>query len=94
MSNLNDNFDFQQIIKKVYETPNIPDADNPNLLRVRNIGGVLVPDIYDEVYITYRTSAPGLGEMDTVSYYKDTNLVATLMLEYWPDNNLKRIQRI
>ena len=92
--NINDNYDFQQIIKKVYESPNVSDAENPNLLRVRNLGGNLVPDIYDEIFLTYRTSAPGLGEIDTVSYYKDAGLVATLTLEYWPNNNLKRVQRI
>jgi hypothetical protein len=91
--NINDNYDFQQIIKKVYEQPNVPDAENPNLLRVRNVGGNLVPDIYDEIFLTYVSGGPADGEIATATYYLDSNLIATLNLEYYPDGLLKRVTR-
>lgn len=91
--NINDNYDSNQIIKKIYEEPNTSDATNPNNIRVRNIGGSLVPDIYDEIYLTYIVSGDGAGQIGTVSYYLNTNLLCTLMLEYYPTNLIKRVTR-
>lgn len=93
MSEINNNFDFQQIIKKVYESPNVVGAENPNLLRVRNIGGSLVPDIYDEVFLTYVSGGAADGEIATATYYLNSNLITTLTLEYYPDGLLKRVVR-
>lgn len=93
MSEINNNFDFQQIIKKVYESPNVVDAENPNLLRVRNIGGSLVPDVYDEVFLTYVSGGAADGEIATATYYLNSNLITTLTLEYYPDGLLKRVVR-
>jgi len=87
---LNDNFDSNQIIKKVYEEPNVPNNVNPNLLRVRNIGGTLVPEIYDEVYYTYGA----IDEPSTTSYFLSGNLLVTLSWEYYPDGSVKRIKRL
>lgn len=90
MSKLNDNFDFQQIIKKVYEKPDLPDAENPNLLRVRNVGGALVPDIFDEYYITMAD----IDQLSSITFYKDSNLIVTVNCEYYPDGTFKRAYRV
>lgn len=93
--NISDNYDFQQIIKKVYEEPNVPDSENPNLLRVRNIGGSLVPDICDEVAITsYVSGGTANNEPESLSCYYQSNLVATIMFEYYPDGKFKRAYRV
>ena len=90
VGDLNDNFDSNQIIKKVYELPEVPNAVNPNLLRVRNIGGTLVPEIYDEIYLTYNE----IDEPATTSYYLNSTLLVTLSWEYYPDGSVKRIKRL
>lgn len=92
--NINDNYDFQQIIKKVYEEPNVPEAENPNALRVRNIGANLVPERYDEIELTYvGIGNPGEGEIETASFYLADDLIAVLSLTYYPDGNLRKVKR-
>lgn len=92
---LNDNFDSNQIIKKVYEMPNVPNAENPNLLRVRDLGGKIVPEIFDEVFLTYvPTGSDGEGCVESASYYLDGNLLVTLNMEYYPDGKIKRVVRV
>ena len=87
---INDNYDAMQILKRVYEEPNTPDPEDPKLLRVRNIGGTLVPEIYDEVYYTYTN----IDEPSTTSYYLNGALLVTLSWEYYPDGSVKRIKRL
>lgn len=91
---LNNNLDPGQIIKKVYDQPNVPDAENSNAIRVRNLGGNLVPDIYNEVFLTYISDGAAEGEIASASYYNNNDLVATLILEYYPDGRLKKVSRI
>jgi hypothetical protein len=91
---LNNNLDPGQIIKKVYDQPNVPDSENPNAIRVRNLGGNLVPDIYNEIFLTYISGGAAEGEIATASYYNNGDLVATLMLEYYTDGRLKKVSRL
>jgi len=91
---LNDNFDAMQILKRVYEQPHVPDAQDPKLLRVRNIGGNLVPDIYDEVSITYNVGGPADQEIATVAYLLDSNLLAVLILTYDINGLLTDVKRV
>lgn len=91
---LNDNFDSNQIIKKVFESPNVPNEINPNALRVRNIGANLVSERYDEVELSYVDSGnPGEGEIETATYYFQEEIVAVLSMTYHPDGNLKNVKR-
>lgn len=94
MSELNNNFDMPQIIKKVYEQPNVPDVENPNLLRVRNLGGTLVPEIFDKVFTTYVVGGAANNEVDTLSFYLNNNLIATLMFEYYPNGLFKQAYKM
>lgn len=53
--------------------------------------GVLVPEDFNSVDITYISSGPGTGEIGTVVYKLDGNSVATLTLSYDGSNRLINI---
>lgn len=56
-------------------------------------GGKLVPEEYDEIVITYRTTPPGNGEINTVVYKLDGDTVATLTLAYDGSDRLSGVVR-
>lgn len=87
---INDNFDSNQIIKRVYEEPHVSDAADPKLLRVRNLGGALVPDIYDEYFVTMAD----IDQISSIAFFKDSSLIATVNCEYYPNGTFKRAYRM
>jgi len=65
---------------------------NDNPLPVMNFGG-LVPEGYDEIMLTYVTSGDGIGEIETVTYKKDSSTLAILTLSYNGDDKLVGVVR-
>lgn len=72
------NLDANQIIRT---TADVLD-DGQLVQKVSVIGGNLVPKVYDGIALTYRNSAPGNGEIDTVTYSLGVATVALLTLTY------------
>lgn len=61
--------------------------------KVAMLGGNLVPTEYDEITLSYIVAGPGTGEIGTVEYRFDGNLVATLTLSYDGSNRLTNVLR-
>ena len=87
---LNDNLDSNQVIKKIYEHGNVNEANNPNLIRVRDLGGKLVPEVFDEYFVTMAD----INQISTIVFYLDSNLLVTLAFEYYPNDTFKRAYRL
>lgn len=62
-------------------------------LNVHNLGGNLVPDIYDEIDLTYVPSGDGAGQIQTTIYKLASLTVATLTLSYDSSNRLITVVR-
>jgi hypothetical protein len=60
---------------------------------VRNIGGSLVPDLYDEIDLTYVVSGNGVGQIATATYKLQTLNIATLTLTYDSSNRISKVVR-
>lgn len=76
--------DADQVIRSTADIT----ADGQLVQKVLPVGGTLVPKVYDSIALTYRTSAPGLGEIDTVTYKLGIATVAVLTLTYDGSNRL------
>jgi hypothetical protein len=81
--------DSGQVIRSQAEILN----DGSLAQKVVSVGGNLVPKVYDSIALTYRVSAPGLGEIDTVVYKLGVVTVATLVLTYDGSNRLIGVVR-
>jgi len=71
------------------------DATN-NAIRVEQVTGVLVPEPYDYLALTYVASGNGAGQIYQVKYYlggSGGTLEATLTLGYDSNNNLITVAR-
>jgi len=55
--------------------------------------GSLVPELHDEITLTYRTTGNGIGEIDTVVYELAAATVATLTLAYDANDKLSSVVR-
>lgn len=53
----------------------------------------LIPLAYDSISLAYITSGDGIGEIGTVSYFKDFDLIAMLSLVYDDQNRLVSVTR-
>lgn len=53
----------------------------------------LVPKEYDAIELTYVAAGNGVGEIETVTYYKDAVFVAVLSLSYDSSNRLISVVR-
>jgi len=60
---------------------------------VVNIGGSLVPDLYDEIDLTYVTVGNGIGQIETATYKLSTLNIATLTLTYDSSNRIIKVVR-
>jgi len=67
--------------------------ENLEAINVINLGGNLVPDIYDEIDLTYVPSGPGVGQIQTAIYKLQTLTIATLTLSYDGSNRLISVVR-
>lgn len=54
----------------------------------------LVSEDHDEINLSYVSSGNGIGEIEFVTYKKNTNTVAILELSYNSDNKLISVTRI
>lgn len=75
MANLSGGLDSNQVIIEAFDK-------DFEVLKIRNIGGSLVPDVFDEINLTYVPSGFGAGQIQTVSYKLSSVLIATLTLTY------------
>jgi hypothetical protein len=78
---INSKLDGNQVLKEVFDS-------SDESLRVKQIGGTLVPDIYDSIELTYVSAGNGIGEIETVVYKLDAATIATLNLSYDGSNRL------
>lgn len=78
---LNSKLDASQIAREVFD-------DSTESIKVKSVGGSLVPDVYDTIAITYISSGNGLGEVSTATYSLSGNVIATLTLSYDVSNRL------
>jgi len=62
-------------------------------LDVINIGGSLVPDLYDEIDLTYVVAGNGIGQIYTATYKLQTLNIATLTLTYDSSNRIVNVVR-
>lgn len=83
---LNSKLDAPQIIREVFDA-------STESIKVKSVGGSLVPDIYDSITLTYVASGPGTGEIQTVTYVLDASTIATLTLSYDGSNRLISVVR-
>lgn len=74
---LNSKLDAAQIAREVFDS----DAE---AIRVKSIGGSLVPDSYDTIQLTYN----GNGDIATAVYKANAATIATLTLSYNGSNQL------
>ncbi len=89
MSTLVTKLDASQAIRKSYD-------DAQGAIKVIDLGaggGVLVPEKFDDIVLTYVTSGNGVGEVETVTYSYLGSQVAVLTLEYDGTNNLIHVSR-
>lgn len=75
-----------QIVKTVYD-------DDKEAFKVSQIGGSLVPELYDTIELTYVASGNGAGEIQTVTYSLAGDDVALLTLAYDGSNRLASVTR-
>lgn len=77
MSNgqLSDGVDANQALMEAFD-------ETYRVLNVRDIGGKLVPDVFDEIDLTYVVVGPGSGQIRTVTYKLQSLIIATLTLTY------------
>lgn len=84
--------DEQQVVQSVFDITN-------DALRVNDINsamGVLVPEEYDYIGITYVAAGDGMGEIETVTYKTGGaggTTVALLTLTYNIDDKLATVTR-
>jgi hypothetical protein len=81
---LNSKLDAPQIAREVF------DADSESI-KVRSVGGSLVPNVYDAISLTYVASGNGVGEIETAVYKLDGTTIATLTLSYDSSNRLVNV---
>jgi hypothetical protein len=68
-------------------------ASDQSTVPVADLTGKLVPEIYDEIDLTYVVSGNGIGQIQTAVYKSLTLTVATLTLTYDIDNRISTIVR-
>lgn len=67
--------------------------DNLEAINVLNLGGNLVPDLYNEINLTYVSSGNGIGQIQTAIYKLQLIVVAILTLNYDESNRLTSVTR-
>lgn len=85
MANRMSQRDADQAIREAYS------ADDAAFRNI-NIAS-LVPEAYNEIDISYITSGNGVGEIGTVQYINNGELVATLTLQYDSSDRLINVTR-
>ena len=83
---LNTKLDANQVLRESF------DADTQSL-KVKQAGGVLVPEQYDSIELTYVPSGNGVGEIQTATYKLAGGTIATLTLTYDGSNRLATVTR-
>lgn len=78
--------DAHQITKYAYDAAK-------EAVKVSQIGGALVPELYDAIALTYVPSGNGAGEIQTVTYSLLGSNVALLTLTYNSANKLATVTR-
>lgn len=68
-------YDANQVIEASFD-------DTAKALNVQSIGGALVPDIYNEIDLTYVPTGNGVGQIQTVTYKLQNVIIAILTLSY------------
>ena len=86
MTESNSTLDFPQVLKKSFDVSN-------ECLKVSQVAGILVPENYDSITLTYITSGNGTGEIGTVVYKLDGTTVATLSLTYDASDRLSTVTK-
>lgn len=81
-----DTLDEGQIEKAVYDKEKIA----KRVIALNN----LIPEDYDQITLAYITSGNGIGEIGTVMYKKNADIVAVLSLTYDSQNRLTDVERI
>lgn len=81
--------DFPQVIK----SQAVELADGSLAQQIISSGGVLVPDQFDEMDLTYVTVGNGIGEIETIVYSLSASPIATLTLSYDVNNRLSNVVR-
>ena len=81
--------DSAQVIRTVADIAN----DGGLVLKTINIGGTLIPKIYDGIEVVYIVSGNGTGEPGTVTYKLGAVTVATLALVYDSSNRVISVVR-
>lgn len=76
--------DSPQVIRSVFD-------EATQSLKVLGVGGILVPETYDEIDLTYVAAGNGVGEIQTVTYKLSGSTVATLTLTYNASNKLTTV---
>lgn len=79
-------YDANQVIEASFN-------NTSEALNVINLGGNLVPNIYDEIDLTYVPSGNGAGQVQTATYKLASLTVATLTLSYDSGNRLVTVVR-
>jgi len=64
-----------------------------DVINVRNISGTLVPDVYDQIDLTYVPSGPGAGQIQTAIYKLQSVTIATLTISYDGSNRISSVVR-
>jgi len=77
--------DASQVLREAY------DEDN-RFLRTVNFA-TLVPEVYDNLILTYVAAGNGAGEVETVTYKNGTDVVGTLTLTYDASDRLITVIR-
>jgi len=78
--------DFPQVLQRSYDVSN-------ECLKVSQVAGILVPENYDSIELSYITSGNGTGEIGTVVYKLDGTTVATLSLTYDASDRLSTVTK-
>ena len=83
---LNTKLDANQVLRESF------DADSESL-KVKQVGGSLVPEQYDSIELTYVPSGNGAGEIQTATYKLSGSTIATLTLAYDGSNRLTSVTK-
>lgn len=81
---LNSKLDAPQIAREVFDSES-------ESIKVKSVGGSLVPNVYDSIALTYVASGNGVGEIETATYKLSGTTIATLTLSYDSSNRLVNV---
>lgn len=87
MTTLHDGPDSNQAIVQAFDK-------TLEVFNVRNIAGQLVPEVFDEVQLSYIVSGNGTGELGTIVYKLSSIIIATVQLSYDSNSRIIDIKRI